>query len=76
MAPIYFTHNGQRYRAEQSTVDTDYGPELAVDIFNSDGERVFRSCECANVRTQIKWFCDELDQTEQLEKEYNNESVS
>lgn len=54
-----FYFDGTLYRAVGLTVDTEYGPELKVEIFQGD-RPVWKSCEAMGIYGQIEMFKREL----------------
>ena len=56
-----FTYNEKTYYASSEMVDTDYGPENSVTIWDADGSVVGREQEAASTDTIIGWWKDNAD---------------
>ena len=58
---LRFSHNGKSYIATSENVETYYGPELAVTVYDPSGKVVASSQECASIEMQVEWMIESGD---------------
>jgi len=56
-----FTHAGLSYFSHSEIVDTAYGPENYVSIWNAEGDCIYRQCDAASTATIIEWWKNDMD---------------
>lgn len=62
-----FEHGGKTYSYQSELVDTDYGPENRVRIFDPEGKQVCQMQEAAGTLTMIGWWKDEQEMIAEAE---------
>ena len=54
--------DGVDYKINYELVETDYGPEMAIEILDEAGEVIHRSQEAMSIEAQVKrWAEDQVD---------------